>query len=164
MKGAQVAKIIIAGSAGTSAMTIFSYALSEVRDTNFKEPVLLAKMIANLNVPIKKEDTRLQGWLLHYGVGIFFAFTYRHFLKEIRPLDKVKAGLIIGALTGVFGMSVWRLTFLLHPKPPVTNYRRFYGQLLVAHVIFGVVTCLFLPRKQALMAAAPGLQKVYAEG
>ena len=122
---------------------------------------LLAKMIAASDLQIKNKHTHLQGWLLHYGVGIFFAFAYQQFFTGTRPLNKVKEGVIIGALTGVFGMLVWRLTFLLHPNPPRTNYRRFYGQLIVAHIIFGVVARLFLPR-MGVAARHPRIQKKQA--
>ena len=142
MKQTQVVKIALAGIAGTSAMTIYSYLLSNSRNKNFREPALLAEMVQKLHPSIPKNDAQIIGWVLHYGVGVFFASVYRFLLKQ--KTANIKAGAIVGGITGLVGISIWQLSFLLHPRPPRTDYTKFYGQLMIGHIIFGIVTCQLL--------------------
>ena len=147
MKQTQVVKIALAGIAGTSAMTIYSYLLSNSRNKNFREPALLAEMVQKLHPSIPKNDAQIIGWVLHYGVGVFFASVYRFLLKQ--KTANITAGAIVGGITGLVGISIWQLSFLLHPSPPRTDYKKFYGQLMVGHVIFGIVTCMLLDELNA---------------
>jgi hypothetical protein len=142
MKPSQVVKIVLAGTVGTSAMTIYSYLVSSARNKNFREPALLAEMIQKINPSIRKSDAQTIGWIVHYGVGVFFASVYHYLLKH--KTGNVKTGAIVGGITGMAGVSIWQLLFLLHPRPPQTDYTKFYGQLMIGHIIFGIVTCLFL--------------------
>ena len=142
MKQTQVVKIALAGIVGTSAMTIYSYLLSNSRNKNFREPALLAEMVGKLNSSISKKDAQTIGWVMHYGVGVFFASVYHFLLKH--KTGKVKTGALVGGITGLVGVSIWQLSFLLHPRPPRTDYKKFYGQLMIGHIIFGIVTCQLL--------------------
>jgi H+/Cl- antiporter ClcA len=129
-------------------MTLFSYALSASKKRNFREPALLGKMIHRLIPAIKKIQAHEAGWLLHYGVGVFFASVYHVILKkQPHRNNRLYTGAALGAVTGLAGAAIWRVAFHLHPNPPRPAYRRFYGQLIVAHIIFGVVTCLLLQGK-----------------
>lgn len=140
----EIAKVLAAGISGTTAMTAFSYVLSEAKEKNFKEPLLLANMIRSLMPHLHKENAYKAGWAVHYSVGIFFALVYKYILQKNRKTGSVKKGTIMGGLTGLAAVAIWQMTFRLHPNPPKTHYNRFYGQLVVAHIIFGVVTISLL--------------------
>jgi len=146
IKRNHIKKAITAGTVGTTAMTAFSYLLSRTKNKNFREPRLLAGMIDRLT-PLNKNEAVKMGWLMHYGVGVFFAAIYKPILEKGHIEPTMKNGAIIGGITGLFGAAIWNLTFHLHPLPPLISYRRFYGQLVVAHVIFGAVTTLLLQKK-----------------
>ncbi|MEO6722579.1 MAG: hypothetical protein ABIN67_19570 [Ferruginibacter sp.] len=146
-KGMLIAQVIVAGSAGTTAMTAFSYLLSEASDKNFKEPLLLAAMISRMMSPSNKHTAHKAGWLTHYAVGIFFALLYKYLLRKTQVSATGTNGAMIGAVTGLAAVAIWHSTFRLHPSPPHTHRRKFYTQLVVAHIIFGMVAVLLLGNK-----------------
>ena len=140
-------KVIYGGAAGTTAMTIFSYAVSESKNKNFREPQLLASMMSRLFLFTSKNTNRIAGWILHYLVGFFFATVYSLLLRK-KVLDgSATSGICIGAISGVVGVLVWNETLKAHPTPPVIHRTRFYGQLMIAHIIFGFVTILLIRPK-----------------
>ena len=141
-----LSKIFIAATCGTTAMTAYSYLVSETKDKNFEEPELLGNMLYKL-ASLKKKTAYSTGWLLHYAVGIFFTLIYQRLLRKWRISANVKNGFAVGLITGIFAAAVWRVTFLLHPAPPLVDQRRFYSQLTIAHIIFGTVAILLLKRK-----------------
>ena len=157
VKKDQIAKAVTAGTVGTTAMTAFSYMLSQQKDRNFREPRLLAGMMEKLTTLNKDEATKI-GWLVHYSVGIFFALVYQSLVEKRLIQANVKSGLVIGGITGLFGVAIWHLTRSLHPKPPRTNYRKFYGQLVVAHIIFGTITIILLRRKNTGSGVLPAVR------
>src|SRR6187551_577236 len=124
MKRVNATQAIVPGIVGTTAMTAFSYILSEKKNKNFREPRLLAGMIDNLT-PLNRHEAIKLGWLVHYSVGVFFALIYKPILEKAHIEPTVKNGAIIGGITGLFGAAIWNLTFHLHPNPPSINYRRF---------------------------------------
>ena len=137
-------RIIGGGGAGTTAMTLFSYAVSKSTNKNFREPQLLATIIGRLVPSASKTATRFAGWILHYIVGFFFATIYSLFFKKKSVAGAAESGISIGALTGIVGIIVWNQTFKTHPNPPEVDHSRFYGQLIVAHMIFGLVTVVII--------------------
>jgi hypothetical protein len=135
-------KIILAGFTGTSFMTLFSYLVSEVQEENFKEPELLGKLLQTLAPDVNKDLGRFIGWNLHYFVGFIFAFLYASLWERTKVRPTLKSGLILGALSGMVGLTVWKLCFRVHPNPPKINFKRYYGHLLATHLIFGVFTVI----------------------
>lgn len=136
-------KITIAALVGTSFMTAFSYVISESRKKQFREPELLNKLVRRLPIsgisPTKKGAT---GWVLHYVVGFMFnAFFDRIWQKSILKIN-TKSGLTLGAIFGLFGILIWKLTFKFHPNPPNINLKEFFYQLFIAHLIFGYFSML----------------------
>jgi hypothetical protein len=133
----KVPSTLVAGLAGTTAMTIFSYLLSKKRRSNFMEPELLAKMAA---APLGKPLALVGGWAVHYGVGVLFSGIYSGILRPKHFRRPVRSGSLVGALTGVVAVLGWHTCLSLHPSPPVTQRKRFYGQLITGHMIFAVVS------------------------
>ena len=156
-------KIIVAATGGTSAMTAYSYLVSETKDRNFEEPKLLGNMLYKL-VQSNEKTAYSTGWLLHYAVGIFFTLIYQRLLYKQRIYANVNNGFAVGLATGIFAAVVWRITFLLHPAPPIVDQRRFYSQLIIAHIIFGTVAILLLKGKVKYKSKKPHqIQPVIAQ-
>lgn len=141
-----LSRTIVAGVAGTTAMTLYSYVLSELKNKNFKEPRLLATLLYRL-LPLKKDSSGVTGWLLHYSVGILFALIYNAILRKRRIQNPAAQGAMIGAVSGIAAVLIWETSFRLHPAPPAVDYKRYYGQLVIAHIIFGTVAILVLAGK-----------------
>jgi hypothetical protein len=128
-------KIVLAGIVSTSVMTLYSYVVSHYRRKNFKEPVLLAALSEDA-LPLQLKNFSLPvGWALHNTVGIIWLISHEFIYRNVEPT--VKRGLVLGGASGVFGIIVWDAVLRLHPKPPKVEKRGFFGQLLIAHIIFG---------------------------
>ncbi|MDB5228939.1 MAG: hypothetical protein JWN78_3132 [Bacteroidota bacterium] len=135
----KLSPIILAGIAGTTAMTLFSYAVSKIQHRNFKEPQLLGKLIHRV-APVEKKNAEKSGWLLHYATGIIFASVYYQVLKKTNVEPTVLNGLLIGGLSGIPAVGIWYAVLKLHPYPPKRTFKNYFGHLIAAHVIFGAFT------------------------
>lgn len=140
-----VSDILIAGVFATIAMTFFSYGLSFFLNSNFKEPQIINLLIykdSSSQSFVKRHD--IIGWLVHFIVGVVFVTVFKliriYFDVELSYFN----GLIYGFLGGLLGVFIYTLAFALHPNPPVDNKISFFCQLVVAHIIFGVVMLFFL--------------------
>ena len=143
----RVADIFLAAIIGTTCMTLFSFAVSEKKKRNFKEPQLLGKMIHRAIPEANKNTSQGAGWLLHYGTGLFFTTVYDRFLRLTKSNPTVLKGLVAGGVTGLIGILIWKTTFKLHPNSPKIKFRRYYGHLLATHLIFGTTTFLTMKNK-----------------
>ncbi len=141
-----IPKIISAGLVGTSMMTLFSYLVSEKKNKQFKEPVLLSTLLGkggSLGTSLNgsKENT-LDGWVVHYAVGFFFATIYDQIWTKHKSTPTISSGLILGGVNGAIAVGVWKATFELHPNPPKIEYKKYFGHLVVAHLVFGAFSAL----------------------
>ena len=134
----------MAAVTGTTLMTSYSYALSSIKDRNFREPELLGNMLWKLAPAINKKPAWITGWLLHYTIGVVFTTIYNRLVKKYRPGPSVKSQIVIGLITGLAAIAGWHITKGIHPDPPNINYKKFYGQLLIAHIIFAIVAISIL--------------------
>jgi len=132
---------LIAGIAATSAMSIYSYALSQIQDEHYREPVILGQLM-HRSTQLSKRDAAIAGWIAHYGVGLLFAEVYRQFWRNGKISFSIAGGLLLGGVSGLLAAAVWKSVLSLHPNPPKLKYNRFYGQLVPAHVLFGLVDFL----------------------
>src|SRR5690606_14719754 len=102
------------------------------------EPVMLNKLIdKSENLPdINNEVMHPAGWMLHYLTGLLFIvcywFVYRRSLKN----PDAKKVILIGSISGITGIGIWKLLFYQHKKPPYNNRYGYYKQLYTAHIIF----------------------------
>jgi hypothetical protein len=145
--------IIFAGIAGTTAMTIFSYTISKRKKKNFKEPQLLGVLAEKAIPGSEKDKTQTAGWITHYLVGVLFAGMYSVILKRTKLSPTFLNGAIMGGISGLPAVLGWHTVFTINPAPPKTDFKRYYGHLLIAHMVFGAFTFLFfknpkLSRKQ----------------
>lgn len=133
----QPKEIIKMNCIATSAMTLYSYILSEIKEENFIEPDMLATLVRRAT-GAKKMQAEFIGWVAHYGVGALFVVVYNYLWHQRISKPTVKNGLLIGSLSGIIAMTVWKIVMSLHPNPPRRNLSRFYWQLLPAHIVFAV--------------------------
>ncbi len=120
-------------------MTAFSYIISIMRVRQLREPMLLNKLVDRLTgMYITPHSSNPQGWLLHFVVGAVFVVAY-HFVWVLTDIDvSWQSAAIMGAISGIVGIAIWTVTFLLHPNPPKVHFLGFFSQLFFAHVIFGL--------------------------
>lgn len=139
----KILQVLAGGIIGTTFMTAFSYAVSEARNKQFKEPELLNSLSKDLEhrAGIKKHSD-VEGWLMHYGVGLLFSAAYDQLWKRTKIKPSPFQSMILGGITGIFGVGIWRGTFKLHPAPPTVHFKEYYVQLLAAHIIFGVFAAI----------------------
>jgi hypothetical protein len=137
-----VKKISAGALAGTSVMTAFSYLITNEKNREFREPVLLGILLKKVIPSMSKKNSTIGGWLIHYGVGFLFAAAYHQLWKRTKFNPTAFSGLMLGGINGVIGVAAWRATFKLHPDPPKILYKNYYGHLLLAHLVFGLGTAI----------------------
>lgn len=136
----QQLRIFAASAIATSAMTVYSYLLSWIKKFEFKEPRLLSLIAGKLDSDFK-EHKRITGWSTHYLTGLLFAELYAPFWEKSRS---VTSGLIFGGLSGVAAILIWKITLSVFREESLVNFPQFAGQLVIAHVVFGLFTALAL--------------------
>ncbi|GAC1310764.1 MAG: hypothetical protein NVSMB24_28720 [Mucilaginibacter sp.] len=131
-------EILFAGISGTTFMTAFSYAVSAVEKENFSEPERLGQLARRLLPTISKKENQLIGWSAHYGVGLLFSTAYDWLWanKKIKP--SFKNNLLLGGISGLAAVAIWKATFKMHPLPPRLSFDKYYLQLVPAHIVFAV--------------------------
>ena len=134
-------RVVTAAVGGTTMMTLYSYVISLARQKNFKEPVLLDKLITRLVPVADTKDGRVAGWVMHYLVGLLFAETYAPFWRGAQH-SNTKKGLILGGFSGIAAILIWKFTLDAHPLPPEVDFVHFAGQLFIAHLVFGLFSAL----------------------
>jgi hypothetical protein len=130
-------QLVVVSIAATSAMTLFSYAASTRFRELYKEPVLLAYVLIRLKFDLPIKSTI--GWLLHYVIGFLFVLGY-HILwhKNILPISILSA-LLLGVLSGIIGILSWMFIFKITDHEPTVDFKGYYLQLFVSHIIFAAV-------------------------
>ena len=137
-------RVLLPAITGTSAMTVFSYLVSNAKDENYREPLVLEILIKRLIKEGEDDTAAMMAWSLHYFVGILFTYVYASISTAKKVHPSVMSGLCFGAVCGLVGIAGWNITFKLHPDPPKKNLKKYFGHLFVAHLVFGVVTALSL--------------------
>lgn len=138
----QLSKTVISGFTGTSFMTASSALMSLLPGEEFKEPEHLSEMAGRLAPFLSKEAKQVVGWGAHYTMGMLFAAVYVELWEKRKIKRSLKNGLILGALSGVVGVFIWKATFKLHPLPPAIKYLDFYVQRIPAHIVFALFATL----------------------
>jgi hypothetical protein len=134
-------KTLISGFTGTTFMTASS-ALSSLLGQDFREPAHLTTMVERLAPFLSKKAKRIIGWAGHYGMGFVFAAVYVELWERGEVKHTLKKGFILGGISGLVGILIWKGTFEAHPLPPSMNYLTFYLQRIPAHIVFAVFATL----------------------
>jgi hypothetical protein len=139
-------KILLAGLTGTTLMTSYSYLMSRIRKEQFKEPVLLHRLAEEDLKPVtgvpEKKKGRLLGWVLHYAAGMLFSAAYDRIWRRSGIRPSVVSGIIMGTVSGVVGVSIWRVVLKLHHNAPGVDIRDFSRHLMAAHAVYGIFASL----------------------
>lgn len=123
-------------------MTLFSYMVSIAENENYSEAERLGQLIHNLYPILNKREKLVAGWVAHYLVGLAFATAYVQLWEKKKLKPSFKNNLIIGGISGLVAVGIWKLTFKMHPLPPRLNFNKYYLQLVPAHVVFGIFSGL----------------------
>jgi uncharacterized membrane protein len=87
---------------------------------------------------INKKENQLIGWSAHYGVGLLFSTAYDWLWSRKRLKPSFKNNLVLGGISGLAAVAIWKTTFKLHPLPPRLSFDKYYLQLVPAHIVFAV--------------------------
>lgn len=142
-------KILISAIVATSAMTLFSYAVSNSKKKNFREPQLLGQLVERLPNKFLKQSSQITGWGLHYAIGLLFVAIYDKLWKQENLKPSLTSGALLGTASGLIGVIGWKGMFKAHPNPPAKNLKPYFGHLMFAHVVFGVFGVLSYKLKSA---------------
>ena len=135
----EILQIVVAGVIGTVLMTAFSFFISRVTNRQYREPVILNKVVDGwTRMQLTPHQSNPLGWALHFFVGIVFAAAII-LIWEFTGIDSsLLSASILGAIAGIIGIGVWFMTFLFAHIPASIDLMGFFTQLLIAHVIFGI--------------------------
>lgn len=132
-------ELLLVSIAATSAMTWFSYAMSQNFRELYKEPVLLSYAIDKMKIDLSTQAKINWGWILHYAIGLCFVVGYHIiWVKDIAPISPLSA-LLLGAISGVIGIISWIIIFKMTNHHPPIDFRGYYIQLFFAHIIFAII-------------------------
>jgi hypothetical protein len=126
----------------TSAMTLYSYTLSNKHHVQYREPEILHILLQRLLRTGQKSYSTADGWLIHYAVGTMFSMLYHTLWKKTSFKPTILNGIILGSMSGLIGISVWQKVFEWHSDPPIINKNKFLIHLLPAHLIFGIISVI----------------------
>ncbi len=131
--------ILLSGFAATSLMTAFSYLMANLKKNQFREPELLNILLSRArSTSLKIPKNHPTGWLIHYIIGCLFVLIFHLLWKFTEIPVSLWSGAGLGFVAGIFGISGWVVFFNTNANPPRIDFRNFYIQLLVAHVLFGI--------------------------
>lgn len=137
-----IIQLILISIVATTAMTWFSFAMSNQFQELYKETVLLSSIISQLNLKISAESKRTWGWIIHYAIGFLFVVGYHIiWIKDILSVSPLSA-LILGVISGVIGIISWMILFKITNHQPAIDFKGYYIQLFFAHIIFAFVATL----------------------
>jgi hypothetical protein len=109
-------KVLSSGILGTSAMTIFSYLVSQLMSENFREPEIMSFLFKNLSITFLQYGTFLGylAWTFHYIIGFSFVFIYVKLWDNNKVKPNLVSGIFLGAITGIVGILLLKST-QIHP-------------------------------------------------
>jgi hypothetical protein len=132
-------KTLVPSIAATSLMTLFSYCMSELEEKNFSEPELLAHIEKKA---LPKKLSLPAGWATHYTIGILMTLSFNVIWSALRVKPTFQRGLISGSIGGLIAIVSWRILFSALPSRSRNYYSKFYTQLFLAHLVFGLTVTL----------------------
>jgi putative exporter of polyketide antibiotics len=131
---------MVAGIAATTLMTVFVLVIrlitgKQINVIRILGTMLTASTTTDGECP-KKVGILAAGIIAHYAVGLFFSIVYIWlWTHRIIKTDWVTTT-VLGFLTGLLAITVWRLYFSIHAHPPRVPLRLFLVCIFGAHVVF----------------------------
>lgn len=135
-------KLLATATTSTLLMTAYSYYKSVKHKDEYVEPQLLAALINHTRSSEKINENLWSpvGWSIHLATGLSYDLVYEQVWRRTNLKPNFLNGALIGAVSGVAGIGIWKAVISLHPNPPKIDYGRFYRQLFGAHIIFGIAS------------------------
>lgn len=123
-------------------MTGALYLLTFLTGKNFKVVGILATMVTNHTTVskglTKKRNDLFIGTVLHYFIGVMFAFIYfilwQHGIGRPSPGSSALFGLITGGVATVF----WSLFTYFHSDPPAFPRVAYVSMVGLSHILFSL--------------------------
>lgn len=119
---------------GTTGMTVFSILTSQKKHQQFREHEILSALLKIF--PLNERTRNALAWTGHYGMGMAFNVINQQLLKKLKGSPTFLNGLLLGAVNGAIGITIWKIIFELHPSPPKINLNRYLAHLMIAHLVF----------------------------
>ncbi|MCF3108163.1 hypothetical protein LL912_05185 [Niabella sp. CC-SYL272] len=131
---------ILAGIAGTLAMTLFIRFTGMVAGYQLSVPRILGTLFSSSPRPSGSVSQRLPvlilGTTIHCLIGIFFTLLYAWLVgMELLPKGYIN-GLLYGSNLGMVAVIVWYIALRLHPMPPALPLRLFLAAIFTGHLVF----------------------------
>ena len=137
----KITQALVGGVVGTAAMTGWMMISPKLGFPEMHPEVMLGEMMGG---------SMMMGWAMHFVIGIIFALGYAMLI--INWLGKIENKILKGV---VFGLIVWLVAFASMmgmqmmgggepPPPPAEGMAMMMIGMILNHVIFGVVTVLFI--------------------
>ena len=130
---------ILAGIAGTLAMTCFTQITAQLLKKPFYVVIILATML-----PFKGElkfpaaSTYIVATILHYLIGVVFSYIYLWLMLEGLITNNTLTALLFGAAIGTVAIIGWRLFFMIHPSPPPIE-PTYFVMIWVGHIWLSII-------------------------
>ncbi|AWH84099.1 hypothetical protein HYN59_02780 [Flavobacterium album] len=131
-------KILIAAFSATNIMTTFSYLVSISFKKLFKEPVMLNFILEGAGINLKGRMKKVSGWLAHYLIGFAFVLVYESVWHYTNVKFGFVSGIAFGIISGVVGVSCWRLIYRLPDGKRHVPSKEYGIQLFFGHIVFAV--------------------------
>ena len=128
----------------TFFMTVFSYICGYITGHQFREPELLNQLVKTSVIPLKPNKKNILGWMIHLGFGVIFGVILKLSWSYFNFSSIIGFSIIAGIIAGMMGVLGWQVMFRLNPRPPKIQLRKFYLQLVIAHIIFTFTFISFL--------------------
>lgn len=131
-------KIMIAAFSATNIMTTYSYLVSISFKKLFREPVFLNFVLEGAGISPKGKWKKFSAWLAHYLIGFAFVLIYEAIWRYTDIKFGFVSGICFGIVSGLVGVSSWRLCYRLPDGKPHVPSKEYAIQLFFGHVIFAV--------------------------
>lgn len=123
-------KSILAGIIGTVLMTVVMMVGPMMGMPKMSPPEMLSGI---LGMPV------FVGWIMHFMIGIMFAFAYTFLLSCKLPGNVYVKGLIFGVIAFVFAQIMMAIIGVLMPMPKMEgSMMMILLGSLIGHIIFGI--------------------------
>jgi hypothetical protein len=131
-------QILIVSIAATSAMTLFSYAVSARYREVYKEPILLSHLLTQVKFDLPIFSKKILGWLLHFSIGFFFVLVY-HLLWRYDILDLSAINVfILGIVSGLIGVFSWAVILKMIKYTFSIDFKGYYIQMFISRIVFAL--------------------------
>ena len=136
------AKAIIGGIVATIAMTLLMMAGPRMGMPKMDAAAMLGGMMGG---------SLVLGWMMHFGIGIIFAYGYIYLLNNKLPIaNNYLRGAVFGLITFVFAqiMMLGMGAMGVMPAIPNDNMGMMIMGSIIGHTLYGIVLGAFIKKEE----------------